>query len=105
VIEIILDVNIPKKVKRIASSKKVLHVGDIDTTMADADILHLLSKFNSLLVTRDRELAYLASKKHRSLFIREPLNADDIAGCIEKNKSLLQTASIFCENGRICKNC
>ncbi len=104
-IEIILDVNIPKKVKRITNGQKVLHVGDIDTTMADSDILHLLSKFNSLLVTRDRELAYHASKKNRSLFIREPLNADEIVGCIEKNKSLLQTASIFCENGRKCKNC
>lgn len=104
-IEIILDVNIPKKVKRITNYKKVLHVGDIDTTMPDSDILHLLSKFNSLLVTRDRELAFLASKKHRSLFIREPLESDEIARCIEKNKNLLQTASIFCENGRKCRNC
>jgi uncharacterized protein with PIN domain len=104
-IDIILDANIPKKVKRLFKSQKILHVGDIDTEMDDSDILHLLSKFNSLLVTRDRELAYNASKKHRSLFIRDPLKADEIAMCIEKNKSLLKTASIFCENGRLCKNC
>ena len=104
-IDIILDVNIPKKVKRITQHQKVLHIGDINTSMDDADILHILSKFNCLLVTRDRELAYLASKRHRSLFIKQPLNADEIALCIEKNKSLLKTASIFCENGRKCKNC
>jgi uncharacterized protein with PIN domain len=105
VIEIILDVNIPKKVKRIAQNQKVLHIGDIDTTMQDCEILHLLSKFDSILVTRDRELAYLASKKHRSLFIKHPIKADEIAQCLEKNKTLLKTASIFCENGRKCKNC
>ncbi len=104
-IDVILDVNIPKKVKRMTSSRKVLHIGDIDTTMEDEEILHLLSKFNCLIVTRDRELAYLASKKHRSLFIKEPLKADEIVGCIEKNKNLLKTASIFCENGRKCTNC
>jgi uncharacterized protein with PIN domain len=105
VIEIILDANIPKKVKRLSNGQKILHVGDIDTEMDDSEILHLLSKFNSLLVTRDRELAYNASKKHRSLFIRDPLKADEIVMCIEKNKNLLKTASIFCENGRLCKNC
>ncbi|MFV2040635.1 MAG: hypothetical protein ACC644_01455 [Candidatus Hydrothermarchaeales archaeon] len=104
-IEIILDANIPKKVKRLSNGQKILHVGDIDTEMDDSEILHLLSKFNSLLVTRDRELAYNASKKHRSLFIRDPLKADEIVMCIEKNKNLLKTASIFCENGRLCKNC
>lgn len=104
-IEIILDVNIPKKVKRITPTQNILHVGDIDTTMADCDILHLLSKFNCLLVTRDRELAFQASKRCRSLFIKEPLTADDISECIVKNKNLLKTASIFCENGRKCKNC
>jgi uncharacterized protein with PIN domain len=105
VIEIILDANIPKKVKRMTLNQKVLHIGDIDTTMADTDILHLLSKFNCLLVTRDRELAYLASKANRSLFIKQPIKADEIAQCLEKNKNLLKTASIFCENGRKCKNC
>ncbi|GBE18186.1 MAG TPA: hypothetical protein ENH13_00305 [Euryarchaeota archaeon] len=104
-IEIILDANIPKKVKRLSKAQRVLHVGDIDTEMDDSEILHLMSKFNSLLVTRDRELAYNASKKHRSLFIRDPLTADEIVMCIEKNKNLLKTASIFCENGRLCKNC
>lgn len=104
-IEIILDANIPKKVKRLSKTQKILHVGDIDTEMDDSEILHLMSKFNSLLVTRDRELAYNASKKHRSLFIRDSLKADEIAMCIEKNKNLLKTASIFCENGRLCKNC
>jgi uncharacterized protein with PIN domain len=105
VIEVILDVNIPKKVKKISNGQKVLHVGDIDTTMADGEILHLLSKFNCLLVTHDRKLAYLASKKHRSLFIKNSLKADEIVHCLEKNKNLLKTASIFCENGRLCKNC
>lgn len=104
-IEVILDVNIPKKVKRISQNQKVLHIGDIDTTMKDNEILHLLSKFNCLLVTRDRELAYLASKRHRCLFIKQPLRADEVAHCLEKNSSLLKTASIFCENGRKCKNC
>lgn len=104
-IEVILDVNIPKKVKRMTSNKKVLHIGDIDTTMGDDEILHLISKFDCLIVTRDRELAYIASKKHRSLFIKEPLAADEIVGCMEKNKNLLKTASIFCENGRKCTNC
>ncbi len=104
-IEIILDVNIPKKVKRISPNQRILHIGDIDTSMADCDILHILSKFNCLLVTRDRELAYHASKKHRSLFIKQPLKADEIALCLEKNKDLLKTASIFCENGRECRNC
>jgi len=105
VIEIVLDVNIPKKVKKLVESQKVLHVGDIDTAMGDEEILHLLSKFNCLLVTRDRELAYLASKKHRSLFIKKPVRAEDIARCLEKNRRLLSTASIFCGNGRKCRNC
>ncbi len=104
-IEIVLDVNIPKKVKRMTQADRVLHIGDINTAMEDCDILHILSKFNCLLVTRDRELAFLASKKTRSLFIKEPLGAEEIAQCIEKNKNLLKTASIFCENGRKCHNC
>lgn len=99
-IEVILDVNIPKKVKRMVHNQKILHIGDIDTTMRDDEILHLLSKFNCLIVTRDRELAYHASKKHRSLFM-----VDEITHCLEKNRNLLKTASIFCENGRKCKNC
>jgi uncharacterized protein with PIN domain len=105
VIDVILDVNIPKKVKRKNLEQKILHIGDIDTTMRDKEIIHLLSKFNCVLVTRDRELAYNASKKYRSLFIKEPLDADEIIKCLEKNKNLLKTASIFCENGRKCKNC
>jgi len=104
-IEIILDVNIPKKVKKMSQSQKILHIGDINTEMDDNDILHILSKFNCLLVTRDRELAFIASKKHKSLFIKESLNADEIVQCIDKNKKLLKTASIFCENGRKCGNC
>ncbi|RMF89128.1 MAG: hypothetical protein D6733_07020 [Methanobacteriota archaeon] len=104
-IDIILDVNIPKKVKRLHSEGKVLHIGDIDTAMDDEEILHLLSKFNSILVTHDRKLAYAASKKHRSLFIKESLSADEIALCLQKNRGLLKTASIFCENGRKCRNC
>jgi uncharacterized protein with PIN domain len=104
-IEIILDANIPKKVKKITQSKNVLHIGDINTSMDDSQVLHILGKFNCVLVTHDRSLAYFASKKSRSLFIKNPLKADEIAECLEKNKNLLKTASIFCENGKKCKNC
>jgi len=105
VVDVILDVNIPKKVKTLNHGTRTLHVGDIDTSMSDEEILHLLSKLNCLMVTHDRELAVRASRKYRALFIREPLPADDILLCLEKNKHLLKTASIFCENGVKCKNC
>ncbi|NOZ76722.1 MAG: hypothetical protein GXO65_03410 [Euryarchaeota archaeon] len=73
--------------------------------MDDEEILHLLSKFKCLVVTHDRELAVRASKKYRSLFIRDPLPPDDIIQCLEKNEQLLKTASIFCENDIKCQNC
>ncbi|MEE8357842.1 MAG: DUF5615 family PIN-like protein [Candidatus Hydrothermarchaeales archaeon] len=104
-IDIILDANIPKKVKNMNNGRRVLHIGDVDTTMEDDDILHLASKFDCLVVTHDRELAYKASKKMKILFIKENVPASDIIGCINKNGNLLKTASIFCENGRKCKNC
>ncbi|MFQ6137114.1 MAG: hypothetical protein ACE5PM_08045 [Candidatus Hydrothermarchaeales archaeon] len=104
-IDIILDANIPKKAKNINDGRRVLHIGDIDTSMGDEDILHLAGKFGCLLVTHDRELAYKASKKNKALFIKENIPAGDIIFCISKYESLLKTASIFCENGRKCKNC
>ena len=70
-IDIILDVNIPKKVKRLNHGRKILHIGDIDTEMADEDILYLTHRLNCLLVTHDRELALRAAKKHKVLFIRD----------------------------------
>lgn len=105
VIDVVLDVNIPKKVKRLNSGRRVLHIGDVDTTMDDDEILHLMSKFNCLMVTHDRELAMRAAKKHRTLFIRDSVPADDILLCLEKNRELLRTASVFCENSVKCKNC
>lgn len=105
-IDIILDANIPKKVKNLNDNRRVLHIGDVDTHMEDEDILHLAGRLDQcLLVTHDRELAFRASKKRKTLFIRESVSADDIIYCIEKNKKLLKTASIFCENGVKCKNC
>lgn len=104
-IDIVLDVNIPKKVKNANNGRRILHIGDVDTTMDDKDILHLASKFNCLIVTHDRELAIKASKRLRSLFIKENVPAEDIIACLNKNKELLKTASIFCENCRKCKNC
>jgi len=105
VIDVILDVNIPKKVKNLNHGSRTLHIGDIDTSMGDDDILHLLSKLNCLMVTHDRELAVRASRKYRALFIRDSVPAGDIIMCLEKNRHLLKTASIFCENGVKCKNC
>lgn len=104
-IDIILDVNIPKKVKKLNGGRRVLHIGDVDTYMADDDILAIAGRLESLIVTHDRELALRASKKHKALFIRESILADEIVSCLEKNKKLLRTASIFCENGIKCKNC
>lgn len=104
-IDIILDVNIPKKVKKLNGGRRVLHIGDIDTYMDDEEILALARKLGSLIVTHDRELALRALKKSKALFIKESLTADDIVHCLEKNTGLLKTASIFCENGIKCKNC
>lgn len=104
-IDIILDVNIPKKVKKLNGGRRVLHIGDIDTYMEDDEILVLASKLGSLIVTHDRDLALRASKKNKALFIKESLAANDIVSCLEKNHRLLKTASIFCENGIKCKNC
>jgi uncharacterized protein with PIN domain len=104
-VDVILDVNIPKKVKKLNSGYRTLHIGDIDTQMNDEEILHLVSKLGCLVVTHDRELAIRASKKGRVLFIKNSLPAGDIINCLEKNRKLLRTASIFCENGIKCKNC
>lgn len=104
-IEVILDVNIPKKVKRLNSDIRTLHIGDIDTEMDDEEILHVINRLNGLFVTHDRKLALRASKKYKALFIKEDLPADEISMCLEKNRKLLKTASIFCENGVKCKNC
>ncbi len=105
-IDVILDANIPKRVKDLGNGKRILHIGDVDSQMEDEDILHLTSRLNqSLLVTHDRDLALRASKKRKTLFIRKNLCAEDIAYCIKKNGNLLRTASIFCENGLKCKNC
>jgi len=101
----ILDANIPKKVKRLNGGTRILHVGDIDTEMNDEDVLKIVRSLNCLFVTHDRALAHRASKKFKALFIRENLPACDIVTCLEKNKDLLRTASIFCENGVKCKNC
>jgi uncharacterized protein with PIN domain len=104
-IDIILDVNIPKKVKKLNGGRRVLHIGDVDTYMEDDDILAIAGRLESLIVTHDRDLALRASKKNKALFIRESLLADEIVSCLEKNEKLLKTASIFCENGIKCKNC
>ncbi len=104
-IDVILDANIPKKVKNLNNGRRVLHIGDVDTAMKDDEILHLASKFECLVVTHDRELAHRGSKKGKILFIRDNVPATDIIGCINKNENLLKTASIFCENCRKCKNC
>ncbi len=104
-VDMILDVNIPKKVKKLNGGTRILHIGDIDTEMKDDEILHIINRLNCLLVTHDRDLALRASKKYKALFIKENLPADDIVMCLEKNKKLLRTASIFCENGIKCKNC
>lgn len=103
-VDVLLDVNIPKKVKRMNSGGRVLHIGDIDTCMEDEDILHIVSKFGCLLVTHDKGLALRAAKKYKTLFIKEPIAAEEIIFCLEKNKELLKTASIFCD-GDECQNC
>ncbi|MDI6654682.1 MAG: hypothetical protein QME59_02195 [Candidatus Hydrothermarchaeota archaeon] len=103
-VDMLLDVNIPKKVKKMNSGRRVLHIGDIDTCMDDEDILHIAGKFGCLIVTHDRSLALRAAKKYRALFIKEPIAAEDIIFCLEKNKELLKTASIFCD-GNKCQNC
>jgi len=104
-VDVILDVNIPKKVKRLNEGARVLHVGDIDTEMDDEEILHIINRLGCLFVTHDRDLAVRASRKYKALFIKEHLPADEIVTCLEKNKKLLRAASIFCENGIKCKNC
>lgn len=105
-IDIILDVNIPKKVKELNGSRRVLHIGDIDTHMDDGEILQLTRRLHKcLLVTHDRDLAINVSKKGKTLFIKKSLSAEDIIHCLEKNNKLLKTASLFCENGVKCKNC
>lgn len=105
VIDIILDVNIPKKVKKMNGGNRVLHIGDIDTHLSDRNILRVAKNLGCLLVTHDRKLALQASKGYKTLFIRDPIDADDIVRCVEKNEKLLKTASIFCENGIKCENC
>jgi len=104
-VDVVLDVNIPKKVKKLNNGYRTLHIGDIDTQMKDEEILHLTRKLGCIIVTHDRELAIKTSKKGRVLFIKENLPAEDIIRCLEKNGSLLRTASIFCENETKCKNC
>jgi uncharacterized protein with PIN domain len=104
-VDVILDVNIPKKVKRLNGGARTLHVGDIDTEMDDEEILHIINRLGALFVTHDRDLAMKASKKYKALFIKENLPADEIVTCLEKNRKLLRTASILCENGIKCKNC
>ncbi|MEE8403466.1 MAG: hypothetical protein V3R93_06905 [Candidatus Hydrothermarchaeaceae archaeon] len=104
-VDMILDANIPKRVKRLNGGTRILHIGDIDTGMKDEEILHLVNRLSCLFVTHDRGLALRASGKYKALFIKENLPADDIVTCLEKNKKLLRTASIFCENGIKCKNC
>ena len=105
-IDIILDVNIPKKVKaKLNGGRRIIHIGDIDTAMKDEEIIKLAKKLDSLIVTHDRELALEASKKQRVLYIKKPISADDIVYCLEKNAHLLKTASIFCENKISCKKC
>ncbi len=105
-IDIILDANIPKRVKGLNNNRRVLHIGDVDTHMDDDDILQLTRRLNRcLLVTHDRDLALKTSKKRKALFIRKSLTPEEIIHCLEKNNRLLKTASIFCENGIKCKNC
>ncbi len=105
-IDIILDVNIPKKVKsNLNGGRRVIHIGDIDTSMKDEEIIKLAKKLNSLIVTHDKELAIEASKKQRVLYIKKPISAEDIVYCLEKHFYLLKTASIFCENKISCKKC
>ncbi len=104
-VDLMLDANIPKKVKKMNGGTRTLHVGDIDTEMNDEEILTILNRLGCLFLTHDRDLAHRASKKYKALFIKENLPADEIVNCLEKNKDLLRTASIFCENGVKCKNC
>lgn len=104
-IDIVLDANIPKKVKKMNGGNRVLHIGDIDTRLSDRNILQIAKSLGGLIVTHDRELALQASKGYKTLFIRDPIDAKDIIQCIEKNEKLLKTASIFCENGIKCENC
>lgn len=104
VLDIVLDAHIPKKVKRFNHDSRVLHIGDIDTTMKDEEILHLMSKFNTLIITHDRKLAMRASKRHRVLYIKKNLPAERIVGCLSKNSHILKHASIFC-SGERCDKC
>ncbi len=104
ILDIILDVNIPKKVKKMNNGTRVLHIGDVDTTMSDDDILHITSKFNSLIVTHDRKLALRASKKYRALYLKRNLSAQQIATCLDRNKKILKHASLFC-SAEDCSNC
>jgi len=104
VLDILLDAHIPKKVKRVNHGTRILHVGDIDTAMKDEEILHLMSKFNSLIITHDRELAIRASKKYRVLYLKHNLSAEEIVACLEKNYHLLNHASLFCP-GENCEDC
>ncbi len=104
VLDIILDANIPKKVKKMNHGTRVLHIGDIDTTMSDDEILHIMSKFNSLIVTHDRKLALRASRKYRVLFLKRNLPAQEIVACLNKNKNILKHASLFC-SAENCKDC
>ena len=101
----LLDVNIPKRVKKLNHGTRVLHIGDVDTHMSDEEILHLLAKLRCIIVTQDRELAVRASKKHRVLFIKKPIPAENIVRCLEKHRALLRRASIFCEGDEGCDAC
>ncbi len=104
-VDMILDANIPKKVKRLNGGTRTLHVGDIDTEMKDEEVIAIINSLGCLFVTHDRALAQRVSKKYKALFIKEDLPADEIVTCLEKNKGLLKTASILCENDIECKNC
>lgn len=104
-IEIILDANIPKKVKKMNGGSRVLHIGDIDTQMEDGDIIDIAKRLGCLLVTHDRKLAVRASERFKALFIKDSLSAEEIVTCIEKNMETLKKASIFCENCVGCNNC
>lgn len=105
VIDVLLDVNIPKRVKKLNHGTRVLHIGDVDTHMSDEEILHLLAKLRCIIVTHDRELAMRAAKRHHVLFIKNSLPAENIVRCLEKHRSLLRRASIFCDGGEDCDSC
>ncbi|WP_457555431.1 DUF5615 family PIN-like protein [Candidatus Pyrohabitans sp.] len=105
VIDILLDANVPKRVKKLNHGTRVLHIGDVDTHMSDEEILHLLARLRCIIVTHDRELAVRAAKKHHVLFIKNPVPAEKIVRCLEKHRSLLRRASIFCDGGDECDTC